>query len=126
MKAILLTLILFSSRAFAQQMDDMPSSSAANGPQIYGYVDGIRLDSIDAVYAEFTRHNVNGLHFDYGQRWVKRKDFIVTDSEGRRLVFNRATTPLFLNFFHFNGWQLDKAVANRDGKAGTFILKKIP
>jgi hypothetical protein len=49
---------------------------------------------------------------------------IITDKKGKPLVFLPYTSSIFLNFFYFNGWQLDKAFSVSDGSMGSFILKK--
>jgi hypothetical protein len=125
MKLLLPAFLFFSFPTFAQYIqEDLVDYTIVVNPKTYGYVKGIRLDSIDAVYGEFSRYGGEGLYFDYGQKWDKRKEMVITDKEGKRLVFGPYTNPLFLNFFYFNGWQLDKALSVSEGSVGSFILKK--
>ncbi len=93
-------------------------------PKTYGYVNGIRLDSLDANYGEFSRYRGEGLYFDYGQIRGKRKEMVITDKKGKPLVFIPYTTATFLNFFYFNGWQLDNAQSVSDGSVSSLIMKK--
>jgi|GEM_PF-1684197 len=128
MKSLLSILLFFSLPAFAQTSQnaaDNPSDfTVVIDPKTHGYINGIRLDSIDAIYGEFSRYSGESLHFDYGQKREKRKEMIITDKKGKRLVFIPYTNSIFLNFFYFNGWQLDQALSASDGSAGSFIMKK--
>ena len=104
MKKLLLIAFLFqASLAFSQ---------AAGTEAIYlktfkthGYIDGIRLDSIDAGYAKFGKR-MEQVFFDYGQN-KKIKDMVITDKKGLPLIFPGFDYYLFkINFFYYNGWEL--------------------
>lgn len=126
MKLLLPALFFFWFPTFAQTAEntseDPVDFTVVINPKTYGYVNGIRLDSIDAVYGEFSRHSGDELCFDYGQKRNNRKEMIITDKKGKRLTFIPYTNSIFLNFFYFNGWQLDKVTSVSDGSS--FILKK--
>ncbi len=128
MKLILPALLFFCFPAFSQTTQNAPENSAdftvVTDPKTYGYINGIRLDSLEAVYAEFSRYRGEGLYFDYGQKRGKRKDMAITDQKGKLLVFVPYTTAAFLNFFYFNGWQLDKALSASDGSVSPYIMMK--
>lgn len=128
MKSLLPILLFFSFPAFAQTsqstQEDLSDFTLVVSPKTYGYVNGIRLDSLDAIYGEFSRYSGESLYFDYGQKREKRKEMIITDKKGKRLVFVPYTNSIFLNFFYFNSWQLDKALDVSEGSVGSFIMKK--
>ncbi|WP_132052236.1 hypothetical protein [Pseudocnuella soli] len=128
MKAFLPLLMLCSATAFAQNAatspniaDYIPTVLDAN---TYGYVNGIRLDSVNATYARFGRRAGDGLFFDYGQVSNKRKELNITDRNGKQLVFVAEGDMARLNFFWFNGWQLHEALTDNSGNAVSYILRK--
>jgi hypothetical protein len=86
----------------------------------YGYIDGVRLDSVQAEYAGF-RSRGDKLIFDYGQPGPARAQF-VKDSTGRLLTFTRSNITFLLNFLYFNGWQLDESTDTLDPTL--YILRK--
>jgi hypothetical protein len=126
MKLVLPAFLFFWLPTFAQTsqntQEDAADFTVVMNPKTYGYVNGVRLDSLDAVYGEFSRYSVGRIYFDFGQVWNKRKEMTVTDKNGKPLVFLTSTNSIFLNFFYFNGWQLDKAISVTDGSS--LILKK--
>lgn len=128
MKSLLPILHFIFFAAFAQktsaQSDNPADFSFVTNAKTYGYIAGIRLDSVDAVYAEFNRYSGEGLFFDYGQRREKRKELRITDQWGKPLLFVPYTNALFLNFLYFNGWQLDNMTSAADGGIGVFIIKR--
>lgn len=102
-KLLLIGLILKVSFAFSQ---------AAGTEAIYlktfethGYIDGVRLDSIDAAYAKFGKKQ-ESIFFDYGQN-KKIRDMVITDKNGLPLIFPRFDYYIFkINFFYYNGWDV--------------------
>ena len=128
MKALLPAFLFFWFPMFGQTVpitqEDQADFTVVMNAKTYGYVNGIRLDSIDAAYGEFSRYSGEGLYFDYGQKRGKRKEMMITDNKGKRLVFIPYTNIIFLNFFYFNGWQPDKALGMGDGSVVSFILRK--
>ena len=104
MKKLLLIAFLFqASFAFSQEANQQ--AIYLKTFKVHGYVDGIRLDSIDAGYAKMGRTG-QSVFFEYGQN-EKRKDMIITDKEGLPLIFPGFSYYLFkLNFFHYNGWDV--------------------
>ena len=128
MKLLLPVLLSFCFPAFSQSAQNTQQNLAdftvVTDPKTYGYVNGIRLDSLEAVYGEFSKYRGEGLYFDYGQKRDKRKDMVVTDKNGKPLVFVPYTTAIFLNFFYFNGWRLDTALSVSDGSVSSFIMMK--
>ena len=94
------------------------SHPAVTNSQTFGYVDGIRMDSINAEYAVFdwsTRRSF----FDYGQS-ITRKKTRVTDEKGEPLMFATQSYSFILNFLYFNGWQFSQVGFGAD----RFIVKK--
>ena len=94
------------------------SHSAVTNSQTFGYVDGIRMDSLNAEYAVFdwsTRRSF----FDYGQS-ITRKKTRVTDEKGEPLMFATQSYSFILNFLYFNGWQFSQVGFGAD----RFIVKK--
>ena len=130
MRFILPALLFISFSAFSQKSQNSLASSSGEkqvvtSAKTYGYVGDIRLDSIDAVYAEFRwRSFRNTLTFDYGQSEEKQNKMTITDMEGRQLDFELATIAMVLNFFSFNGWELAHFYNATAGGVDTFILKR--
>lgn len=128
MKAFLHLFMLCSATAFGQNAATRPNEGeyipTVMDANTYGYVNGIRLDSINATYARYGRGAGNGLFFDYGQITNKRKELNITDKNGKPLVFVAETDMARLNFFWFNGWQLHEALTDNSGSAVSYILKK--
>jgi len=94
----------------------------ANNYHTYGYIDGKRLDSIDAVYADFSLSTQNRVDFDYGQLVSRVKDYALTDAKGTPMQFPAHSYSFMLNFFYFNGWDFVQAYG--DTSSRTYILKK--
>ncbi|MEO9147382.1 MAG: hypothetical protein ABI237_17670 [Ginsengibacter sp.] len=70
----------------------------------YGYINGIRLDSINSGYPSFGKRG-QSLFFDYGQG-ASFKEMLITDKSGLLLIFpTDRRRVLWLNFFYFNGWE---------------------
>jgi hypothetical protein len=130
MKFILPALFLISVSAFSQKSQNSLASSSGEkqivtSAKTYGYVSDVRLDSVDAVYAEFRfRSFRHTLTFDYGQSEEKQNNMTLTDREGRQLDFEPATIARILNFFSFNGWELAHVYNATAGGVDTFILKR--
>lgn len=130
MKLALPTVLFFSISSFAQTAQTsytspITSRQVVNIAKTFGYVDGVRLDSIDARYAEFNwRLLQSGLTFDYGQSGAKRRKMVITDKDGRLLVFEPNNITMILNFFYFNGWELAHVYNATTGGVDTFILKR--
>lgn len=122
-------LLLLSLKAFAQTGQTSPSLPVArqvvSTAKTFGYVNGIRLDSIDARYAEFSKRSFsNSLNFDFGQSG-DRKKMVITDNEGKILSFDNITISMLLNFFDFNSWELIHIIYSKaTGVGSTFILKR--
>ena len=121
MKKLLFTCFIFQSLfAFSQSRERSPL--AVINPRTYGYVSGIRLDSIDAQYGQLeTRWE--SIAFDFGQLGGRKK-MTVTDNKGAPLIFARTNTTSLLNFFYFNGWELAQSYHDQSEKSEIFILKK--
>lgn len=96
------------------------SHPAVTNSQTYGYIDGTRMDSLNAEYAVFdlgTRRSF----FDFGQS-VTREKTRVTDEKGEPLMFATDSFSFVLNFLYFNGWQFSQA--DFRGAKYKFIVKK--
>jgi hypothetical protein len=114
-----------SAAAFSQDgyTDVLPSDPVV--PVItlkqYGYIDGVRLDSIPSEYAEVVLEKF--MYFDYGQGMQKKKSWKVTDQKGVMLKFKDNATGVLLNFLDYNGWEyVDSYLAGSFPR--TFIVKK--
>lgn len=105
MKTIITCLFLaVTSMAFCQQKPVHAIKDYAS----YGYIDGIRLDSLKAAYARIGFRDRSAF-FDYGQG-TRPKAMIVTDQHGRRYYYggngNADSDRIFwMNFFYHNGWE---------------------
>jgi hypothetical protein len=119
-KLLFLFFLLPAGMVFSQNTE--PGQSAVRSFKTYGFVDGTRLDSIDAKYAEFEWRS-NLLIFNTGL-YGDRKRITVTDKNGTPLLFTDPRTSLALNFFYFNGWELDRVYQTELNKASQLILKK--
>ncbi len=130
MKLILPILLLSSICSFAQTKESFSLSlegnkQVVNTAKTFGYIDGVRLDSVDAMYAEFSRRLFrSGLIFEYGQSEENRKKMLITDRDGKQLVFVPDNISMLLNFFDFNGWELAHVYNSKEGGVDTFILKR--
>ncbi len=136
---MLLTILLFfiSIASFAQTADTEKQSF-----EIHGYVNGIRLDSIKAFYAEvyykswlldtpptdYQYPNLSNstptvICFSY-KKVKNNEEMAVKDSQGNYISLKGDYSEL-LNFFRFNGWDLFKMVYN-DFKTGSYysLMKK--
>jgi hypothetical protein len=83
MKKLLLIAFLFqASFAFSQAAETQ--AIYLKDFKTYGYINGVRLDSIDAAYAQFGK-KMESEFFDYGQDG-KRKDMVITDKKGLPLI----------------------------------------
>ncbi len=116
MKQLLLLLALF---LFVQGYSQVDKSVSLLESNTYGYVDGIRLDSIDAAYAVFDVNVGNRVHFNFGQNLTDSKKFLVTDTKGKPLSFPINSAAFLFNFFHYNRWEL----VSSDG-TDAWVLKK--
>lgn len=75
--------------------------------QFPGYVNGIRLDSIDVKYAQvevigITRRN-HTARFQYGQTDTKRQGEMILNSMGNEIEF--ISWAALLNFLDDSGWE---------------------
>ena len=123
MKKNLLLLFLFSTIVSYSQSNTVAQLTTVNF-NTYGYIDGKRLDSINAEYGQFGWHD-NSIIFNYGQLSDNWKRMRITDSNGVPLMFANTNKMFVLNFFYFNGWQLDHVFTNDlVDKYSNFILKK--
>lgn len=128
MKYLLLVSILFiAGSSYAQDYMEkakMPPSTvpAATTFEMYGYIDGKRLDSVEAVYATIDWRPQDLIRFDYGQQVSKMKQYAITDAKGVPMIFPNNTTAFLLNFFYYNGWELKEMSAAGGGT--TIILRK--
>ena len=118
-KLLFFCLLLQLQPAFSQVKTPPP---VVTSPQTFGYVDRIRLDSLNAEYAAFEL-GTEKLFFDYGQP-QSRKKTTVTDEKGAPFLFVAQSIPFALNFLYFNGWELSQTYYNQYDKMGDFILKK--
>lgn len=112
MKKFLLLLTIIPILTFAQRnRQDKDDEVKVEVYKTYGYVNGQRLDSIDAKYGQATitigmtilaGNAIRRFVFEYGQTWKNEREARITDKEGRVLTFH--DTAGALNFFDYNGW----------------------
>lgn len=121
MKKLLFLCFIFQSLFAFSQSPDRRKLAATNF-QPYGYVNGLRLDSIDAQYGQL-EPRAGSIAFDYGQLGGRKK-MTVTDDKGAPLIFARTNITSLLNFFYFNGWELAQSYHDYYEKSEIFILKK--
>ncbi len=125
---VLILCVLLCSTACAQQRTTAGAKDPLNPQQIvnnyntYGYIDGKRLDSIDAAFATFAPRTYDEVLFDYGQPARKVKEYALTDSTGIPLMFSNHSLSFLLNFFNYNKWTLYQTFGAADNT--THILKK--
>jgi len=109
-RSLLILFIIISIQAFSQ---NVKTEKPAIVFEKYGYIDGIRLDSIRSEYAEVNLLN-NYILIDYGQQWVSRINYRVTDVEGNILRFSHNTIGAILNFMNYNGWEYINSTEPKD------------
>ena len=126
--SVILSLLVIP--AFSQQTTISHTADTSDIPpviskfQTYGYIDGVRLDSINTQYAEFFTKGIDGIGFNYGQNPQKRKDASIKDRQGVPLMFLDRSTAFMLNFFYYNGWELANSYNTYPNEV-RIILKKI-
>ena len=120
MKKLLIFCFLWQSLPAFSQLETAPD--AVTNFQTYGYVDGVRIDSLNAEYATF-EWGFDKLFFSYGQSETRKKK-TVTNEKGEPLIFPRQSLSFSLNFLYFNGWELAQAYFNQSYKTDILILKK--
>jgi hypothetical protein len=126
MKPLLLGLFFFQSfLAFSQDDEFHPGNDKKTYQstyKIHGYINNIRLDSVDAIYATISAGWGN-IYFEFGQPG-KIREHKVKDAQGLPLTFENYSDPLLLNFFYYNGWELQKIYQPTSTSNATFLLKK--
>src|SRR4051812_45314750 len=104
MKTVLVCLFLVPTLAFAQRR-----GAAFAQPNTWGYVGGVRLDSIPAIYAQAAEAGASNTsfgvlkeyNFEYGQLGKKISEMALTNDKGETLLSTSAAGAM--NFFEFNG-----------------------
>ncbi len=128
MKSFLLLCILLQSYgAIAQNTQSQVATTLSpviTGFKTYGYIGGVRLDSIKAQYATIGWRANQTVTFDYGQYRDGKKELTVIDSKRMPLEFANTSIAFALNFFYFNGWQLAFTHYTHVEKENTLILQK--
>jgi len=120
-KWLLLIFLSLSITAFSQTASI--SQPVVLNFKTYGYIDGKRLDSIDAQYAEVALTSGDEVSFNYGQKEGKRKDLFIADSKGTPFWFYSRERAFLLNFLYYNGWRLAKS-NNSAESYGKILLEK--
>lgn len=129
MKNFLLAILLFQSiQSNSQDWDEyVPSKDTTKtflkNFNVVGYVDGIRLDSIKAVYAEAYFYQ-NKYYFDYGLQDKRFRGSVVTDIKGKHLVWDRGSIAWMFNFFNYNGWDLVPIKNPNSDMSPSYLMKK--
>lgn len=119
---ILFCLLLSATLAHAQEETTIAPLPTLLTFKTYGYVNGMRLDSIDAQYATFRWKSLNTLSFDFGQIVSNKKLILITDNKNVPLYFN-GHDMFVLNFLYYNGWELDQANAISPNSTNYFLKK---
>jgi hypothetical protein len=125
---LLISLVLSFTSAFTQQNTSLYADTSGRLPAVFnykthGYINGIRLDSINAQYGEFGWKGIDGISFYYGQNVARSKDLFVKNSQNVPFIFPNRDRAFLLNFFYYNGWEL--ASTTNPQSDGRFVLKKI-
>ncbi len=107
-----LLVVLMGFGAFAQREEDT-KDTLSNGnyvtvtiTNVDGYINGTRIDLVDAIYARFIVRANGEVIFDYGQSSARFRNDVLTNKKGMPLVFLNTRIPFLLNFFHYNHWEL--------------------
>lgn len=85
MKKLLFIALLFQASLAFSQAEEIGATYIKDA-KTHGYVQGVRLDSIDVGYASVDRRG-ESLSFDYGQGG-KLKSMLVTDKNGLPLKYS--------------------------------------
>jgi hypothetical protein len=105
----LFILLLIPTIAFSQRNKE--EEILLDNTHQYGYVNGVRLDSINAIYGQagitagmtvLAGNYIRRLVFEYGQHWKNESEARITNKEGKAFTF--FNTAEALNFFEYNGW----------------------
>lgn len=115
-KNLSLLLLFFTFTCFSQSSSDKTPKLVF---QKYGYIDGIRLDSIPSAYIEVTLQN-NFIHVNYGQPWDGIRNARVYDSNKDFILIWHNTVGATLNFMDYNGWEF----VNFHQALDTLLFKK--
>lgn len=100
-KLLCIFFISYAAFAYSQPLGEM--THPIKDYKTHGYIDGIRLDSLNAGFARIGWRD-HSVFFDYGQG-VKAKEMLITDKEGLRLTYAKSGIIFWMNFFYFNGWE---------------------
>ena len=125
--AVLFCLLLQLYGAIAQNIQSQVATAPSpviTGFKTYGYINGVRLDSVDAQYATIGWRGGSQATFDFGHFRDGKKELTVTDSKRMPLEFANTSIAFALNFFYFNGWQLAFTHYTHVEKENTLILQK--
>jgi hypothetical protein len=120
MKKLLIFCFLWQSLPVFSQLET--TTTAVTNFQTYGYVDGVRLDSLNAEYATI-EWGFSKLFFNYGQSTTRKKK-TVTNEKGQPMMFAEQSLSFSLNFLYFNGWELEQAYYDPSDKTDMLILKR--
>ena len=93
--------------------------------ETYGYVDGVRLDSLPSRYIHVSVFG-GTIHVDYGQHASLREQR-VNDKEGKKITFDRFATyglGALLNFFDYNGWEYKDNLVEPRSSNKFFVFNK--
>ncbi len=104
---IFLSFHSFSQETYTETVNKNSLPVALADYHAYGFIDGKRLDSIDAIYATFDWLTIRQVTFDYGQNNARPKEYFLTDATGKPLIFSVHSFAFLLNFFHYNHWEYD-------------------
>lgn len=89
----------------------------------YGYVDGVRLDSLPADFV-VVFGNGKFMYVDYGKSGKKAKNSPLTNVEEAPFLFARSSTGTALNFLNFNGWTFVNAYSSGADSYPSLIFRK--
>lgn len=134
MKKILLFIFgMFAVSAFCQTKNDCQNlrDVTIRETNVYGYLNGVRLDSLNSKYATLDMNYrgllgfTNGYLLSFGQpaktKFLGQMDNI-TGTDCRLYHFDNVATAL--NFMDFNGWELLQTVHGNNELMIGFILRK--
>ncbi|TKK65559.1 hypothetical protein FC093_19775 [Ilyomonas limi] len=124
---------------FTLLVSGLSAQSSEPSTNFFGYLNDIRLDSINAHYAEvYFKSEISKQSVDYGNSSIyvsspklcftfqpedNKKDAFIRDSKGNTVSF-RGNMAAALNFLYFNGWDLANIVYEDSSMHSYYFLLK--
>ena len=122
---VILIFLLFASKSlFSQDQDfvfkeDPTHEINGNNFNLYGFLNHVRLDSINSKYATLESGSWS-YEFEFGQVRNRKTENFFRDSAGIRIKFNSFITVL--NFMEFNKWRFKTSIETKAIYQGVLLL----